>query len=671
MFYRFGGYQLDIESRKLCLKGVVVSDDEKTIKLLESLCVHYPEVVDKQPLMELIWPDQVVTDWSLSRLVSDTRQLLGDSGKDQGHIKTIRGRGFRLNTVVEESDGKVALLPRNQANKSYSNTIKPFALVASIALVAVIIFLFVKPKSLEAVTGLPFRVAVLPVVSENNAPIDEWIKYGIMSMASEQLGRYEALQTIPVSTIINEVATASENFYERAMGDEQFREICSPLGCTHLVALNYRLDENNRSVLSYQVLSQGYRSPISEFSESDIMDAADMMFDYLATELIPGETERLSLEDTYSNDSKANRDYAIGVHELLSGDITAAKDYLELAIQRKPDFFWARAYLAEVHYREGKFSSSIEMIKQLKALKQDGHRSYFLEHLYSNILYGQGKLEKSQQVSIALLDNDYAANDPMLKGNELLNIGSSFQALGKLEEATSYLEQSLEQYKLAKFGSGEGKALYNLANVYLYALEKQKAIDLYIAAREIFKKYGMTGYALMAKHQIANTSIYLGRVQYAEGELRALITAYKKVGDLEGELTAETDLILVSLEKNDHKEAEMRAQRLLKRLEPTEFSYLHNHALVLAVRCNLEMNNIAKAEEYYNRFDSEWNDIRPGFIFIPAYIQHGKGNFAEAVSMVKKVKEDLGDSWSSEHQTILEQLEASLLAGQSLEVTYY
>jgi len=83
MYYRFGEYLLDLEIRKLYLNDVVVSDDGKTILLLKTLCECYPEVVDKQLLIDTLWPDQVVTDWSLSRLVSDTRQLLGDSGKDQ------------------------------------------------------------------------------------------------------------------------------------------------------------------------------------------------------------------------------------------------------------------------------------------------------------------------------------------------------------------------------------------------------------------------------------------------------------------------------------------------------------------------------------------------------------------------------------------------------------
>ena len=101
MYYQFGQYLVDKEHHKLYLANSVISDDEKTVRLLSLLCENSPELISKQTLLEVLWPNQVVSDWSLSKLVSDVRQLLGDSGKDQGYIKTIRGRGFRFNSEVK------------------------------------------------------------------------------------------------------------------------------------------------------------------------------------------------------------------------------------------------------------------------------------------------------------------------------------------------------------------------------------------------------------------------------------------------------------------------------------------------------------------------------------------------------------------------------------------
>ena len=114
------------------------------------------------------------------------------------------------------------------------------------------------------------------------------------------------------------------------------------------MVIKHHYGPNSNPVLTYQILKNNYRSAIFDFSQPDIIDTADMLLDHLASDLIPQEKDHYSLTDTYSNDNKANRDYAIGGDELLTGDLKSAKIYLELTISKQPDFLWARAYLAEL-----------------------------------------------------------------------------------------------------------------------------------------------------------------------------------------------------------------------------------------------------------------------------------------------------------------------------------
>ena len=58
-----------------------------------------PESVSNKQLANENWDNVVVSDWSLFRLVSDTRQLLGDDGENQQIIRTSRGIGFCINQV--------------------------------------------------------------------------------------------------------------------------------------------------------------------------------------------------------------------------------------------------------------------------------------------------------------------------------------------------------------------------------------------------------------------------------------------------------------------------------------------------------------------------------------------------------------------------------------------
>ncbi len=672
MFYRFGVYQLDLESHKLWCDDKVVSDDGKVVQLLQELCKGYPEVVDKQALIESLWPDQVVTDWSLSRLVSDTRQLLGDSGKDQGYIKTVRGRGFRLNTETKLVEKKQTSSTLQSATiKSHSKKLKISGIAATLIVAIFVSVSILSPNRLEALPGLPLRVAVLPVSGANDEPIDDWLKYGIMSMISEQLDQYEAINTIPVASVITTIEGLGDDLSKQVIGEKQFDSICGTLGCSHLVVVKYNLTEQMKQNLSYQIIRRNSRSAINDFSQIDVIESADMLLDHLSTDLLPTETDRIEVKQTYSQDNKANRDYVMGVHELHSGDISSAKVYLELALKRQPDFVWAQAYLIEVLYREGKLKQATNEISRLKKLTKDDDKLFFLRHLNSNILYSLDKLNESLDESKALLKNAFVLKNKVLQGTELLNIGSTLQALNKPDEAMVYLNRAMESYREAKFLPGVAKAHYNIANVYLNTNQFDKALIQYQKAKEAFKRCSMTGYALMAKHRVATTSSLTGKYRNARSELENLVDEYQAHGDEEGVILATLDLALIHFETEKYDMALNVIEKLINKLEKAEFPYYKNQALGIAVRASLMLNNIDNAESYFDQIkDSQRKDFRASFILMPAFILHAKGELQAAVDKAKQIKKEIGDLWLENHQAKLTSLEDSLAAGKRLPMLY-
>ncbi|WP_235938939.1 winged helix-turn-helix domain-containing protein [Thalassotalea algicola] len=98
--YHFGEYFLDEQQLKLFKVKQPIMLHEKSIKLLLLLANSSPEPLSKKTLHEALWPDTVVSDWSLSRLISDTRIALGDDGEHQNIIKTARGAGFYMPDVT-------------------------------------------------------------------------------------------------------------------------------------------------------------------------------------------------------------------------------------------------------------------------------------------------------------------------------------------------------------------------------------------------------------------------------------------------------------------------------------------------------------------------------------------------------------------------------------------
>lgn len=684
MYYQFAQYLVDVNKLKLFHGSELIADDEKTIKLLSLLCENYPDITEKEYLINQLWPDQVVTDWSLSKLVSEVRQLLNDSGKEQEFIKTIRGRGFRFNSdVIKTEENPGADL--SQTKEVKANTLssahtgnKYRGVIASILLVVVIVFAgfiandkFLDTKEMNVEQNKSIRIAVLPVESNEDDPINEWITYGIMSMATDLLSQYESINTLPSSLVISTVAGINETLSLKDNYKEYFDAVCGQIGCSHIIAIRYRREHKNDPTLSYQIYQSEKQSVLTEFIETDIIDAANLMLDNLARELIPTESEYYSLENTFTVDRKANRDYAIGVNELFNGDPKSATTYLDLALKRAPNFFWAKAYLAEAMYRSGNIEKSSVIVKQLKSNELSAAQHYFIDHLSSNILYATGKLDESLAISLSLQKNSFALDDPLLMGNQLLNIGSSYQASGDLDKAILFLEKARKQYASVEFGSGEGKVLFNLANVYLARSQELKAIELYQLAREVFIKFNMPGYALMAKHQIATTSISVGKLKFVESELRQMVKQYRTLGDFQGELTSLSDLVYVSMVQQNYQEATDRAERLIIQLENTQFSYLKDHVRALAIFSYLQLNNGEMANQHFLSVKGNWVDPRPEFIFIPAHLELIKGNINKALSIAKQIKVEHAKLWTTEHQLILEQFETAVQKHEIIPIIYH
>jgi len=97
--YRFDNFSLLIKQRQLLKGEQVIEISERGFNLLVLLAENSPTPLSKKSLHQALWPTTIVSDWSLSRLVSDTRIILGDDGEHQNIIKTARGEGFFMPLV--------------------------------------------------------------------------------------------------------------------------------------------------------------------------------------------------------------------------------------------------------------------------------------------------------------------------------------------------------------------------------------------------------------------------------------------------------------------------------------------------------------------------------------------------------------------------------------------
>jgi DNA-binding winged helix-turn-helix (wHTH) protein/Tol biopolymer transport system component len=111
--YEFGPYQVDADDRLLLREGKVVPLPPKVFDILLVLVEESGRVLDKDELMQRVWPDTFVEEGNLARNVSTLRRLLGESDEGQQYIETIPRRGYRFVAKVKEMpDGSLLLRER-------------------------------------------------------------------------------------------------------------------------------------------------------------------------------------------------------------------------------------------------------------------------------------------------------------------------------------------------------------------------------------------------------------------------------------------------------------------------------------------------------------------------------------------------------------------------------
>ncbi|ETX07658.1 MAG: hypothetical protein ETSY2_09970, partial [Candidatus Entotheonella gemina] len=87
----------------------------KAFQVLAYLLSHHDRVVTKQELAEQLWPDQFITDAVMENTLKAARQAVGDSGRTQAIIQTLRGVGYRVvASVTTDSETPAVDQPQEQ-----------------------------------------------------------------------------------------------------------------------------------------------------------------------------------------------------------------------------------------------------------------------------------------------------------------------------------------------------------------------------------------------------------------------------------------------------------------------------------------------------------------------------------------------------------------------------
>ncbi|AXT31580.1 response regulator [Pseudoalteromonas tunicata] len=103
MRYSFDSFVLNTRARTLHHHNEILLCDERIVLLLGLLIEAYPDHCQQADLLKQIWPNTVVSNWSIARLISDSRKFFLFAGLHPPLIETLRGRGYRLSHEIGAS----------------------------------------------------------------------------------------------------------------------------------------------------------------------------------------------------------------------------------------------------------------------------------------------------------------------------------------------------------------------------------------------------------------------------------------------------------------------------------------------------------------------------------------------------------------------------------------
>jgi DNA-binding winged helix-turn-helix (wHTH) protein/TolB-like protein len=99
-FYEFGSVRLDATNRLLYKNGAQLSVQPRVIETLLVLVKNPHVIIDKETILDVVWPGVAVEEGGLKRNISVLRKALGEEGR---YIETLPKRGYRFTAEVREN----------------------------------------------------------------------------------------------------------------------------------------------------------------------------------------------------------------------------------------------------------------------------------------------------------------------------------------------------------------------------------------------------------------------------------------------------------------------------------------------------------------------------------------------------------------------------------------
>ncbi len=368
--YEFGKFRLDPANHLLARRdGTPLPLTPRVFDTLLFLVQHSGAVLDKERLMEAVWPDSIVEENNLSQNISTLRRVLGETPGAHRYIDTVPGRGYRFvadvstpaDTVTSQEEPKVedsvpafSEVPAAAVDpvlSAASPSLRPILLwiVGALALgVAALLFWRSEARTPAPVSAsLPASeksIAVLPFDNLSGNPENAYFAEGIKDEILTRLAKISALKVIS--------RTSTQKFKS---APENVREIARQLGVANILEGSVQKSGETVRVTVQLINTQSDTHLWAETYDRKLTDlfqveseVAQRIAIALATTLSGAEKEALALKPTANVEAyQACLKGRYFWNKRTSDDYEKAAEYFRQAVALDPNYAAAYAGLSD------------------------------------------------------------------------------------------------------------------------------------------------------------------------------------------------------------------------------------------------------------------------------------------------------------------------------------
>ena len=332
--YEFGDFRLDVEERQLLRRdGTAVPLTPRVFDTLRYMVEHSGRVLDKEVLMEAVWPDAIVEENNLAQNISTLRRVFGESPGSQRYIVTVPGRGYRFIAEVSQrtnGEAPAAMLendpapaaaivpaapsddPRPAATLPAKRAALPTILLVALILGALVAAVFIWGRRAQTPVVAPVSIAppavavpeksiaVLPFENLSDDPRNAYFAAGVQDEVLSNLARLADLKVI---------SRTSASLYKTG-NPRNMREIGQQLGVAHLLEGSVQHSGNRVRVNAQLIDAQTDVHLWAQTYDRETADAlaiqseiARDIADQLKATISPGEKARLDRKPTENADA--------------------------------------------------------------------------------------------------------------------------------------------------------------------------------------------------------------------------------------------------------------------------------------------------------------------------------------------------------------------------------